>query len=235
MNRLALRTWAAEVTGRYDLVGSAYVDNGMDKYITAGQRFLDKLFDFPRGYSSVFNSLSAGTWYHTFTNNRSIKNVFMNNSEGRDELTKKDRIWLMNKYPSLVSATDQGTPLYWAPANLRTESITDQDALGSFFRYVVAVDETYNGVIFLPPPDEAMVLEVFGQFYTEEFAGEDKTTWWSTHHPNLLVWAAAYMIEVSYRNREGAKDWLEAIQFEAQQIDFDTIETEISGVDQIEG
>lgn len=235
MTRLELRTWAAEITGRYDLVGALFVDGGMDKYITAGQRFLDRLFDFPRGFSSVFESITADIWYSKFTNCRSIKNVFMNNTEGRSELEKKDRIWMMNEYSNIISATDSSTPLHWAPANLRTESITDKDALGAFFRYIVADDETYNGVIYLPPPDEAMVVEVFGQFYTEDFDAENATTWWSTHHPEMLVWATAYMIEVSYRNREGARDWLESIKVEGQQLDFDTIETDIAGIDQIEG
>jgi hypothetical protein len=57
---------------------------------------------------------------------------------------------------------------------------------------------------------------------------------WTEMHEMILVWAGLYMLEVSYRNTNGAKDWLAAIQREIISLDMDGVEEEIVGVDQIE-
>lgn len=237
MNGQEIRRWLCEdLTGRMDLItANTYTDNGADKYLKAGQRFLDRLFDFPHGFASHFFRVAADAWYVKFTDCRSVKEVYANDDEGRSKLTKKDRIWLMDKYTSTIDDTDTGSPLYWALAELRGINSRVKDELASFFRFIVPNEKKFNGVIFLPPPDEAMVIEVYGQFYSDWFKDDEDSTWWSEHHPELLVWAGAYMLEISYRNRMGAQDWLDSIHFHAQQIDFDTIATEIAQLDQIQG
>jgi len=236
MNGLEIRQWLCEdLVGRFDLINTDGTNNGADKYTTAGQRFLDRLFDFPRGFASHFSQVAADSWNVKFANNRTIKDVYANNTEGRSRLEKKQRSWLMQKYTATVSATDSGTPLYWAPAELRSVGSASKNNLGEFFRFIVPDDANYNGIVFLPPTDEALVIEVYGQFYTDFFVDDEDETWWSLQHPEMLVWASAYVLEISYRNRQGANDWLDSILTHARQLDMDTVGTEIAQKNQIEG
>ena len=236
MNAKEIRQWLCnDIVGRMDLIGTDGSDNGADRYLKAGQRFLDRMFDFPRGFTSFFKRVPIDSWNVKFEDARAVKEVYANNASARVVLDKKSRSYLMETYASTIVETDSGTPLYWAPAELRGINAVDKDALAEFFRFIIPGDKDFNGIVFLPPTDEELVIEVYGQFYTEWFKNDKDSTWWSVHHPEMLVWAGAYIIEISYRNREGANDWLSAITEHARQLDFDTVSTEIAGVNQMEG
>jgi hypothetical protein len=49
------------------------------------------------------------------------------------------------------------------------------------------------------------------------------------------VWASLRMLEVSYRNSEGAKDWDLALSSYLMGLDKDEIQEQISSVDVMEG
>jgi hypothetical protein len=50
---------------------------------------------------------------------------------------------------------------------------------------------------------------------------------WTLKYPELLVWAALYVHEVSRRNTAGANDWLTALTRETDEIDSDMVEADI--------
>lgn len=228
MNLLDVRKKFIELSGRIDLVKDLgkYKDNGANFYIQAGQDFLDRRRTTAKSQGRYFESLSAGEWYASFPRCRSIKNVWVNDDQGRSEMEKRNLIWLRNEYPDPIADTDQGTPLYYSPSVLRTIDSSEMNSVGSFFNYVMTDDDLYRGVIILPPPDESVVIEVWGNFLSTELTSDTSESYWTINHPMDLVFAALYMLEVSYRNMEGANGWLLAMTEITDDIDKDVADEE---------
>jgi hypothetical protein len=237
MNLGEVREWFIEITGRQDLVDVEGKDSGAGKYINAGQRFLDRRIDFKKASGVYFKSLAANDWYLKLGNCRTLEKVWVNDTEERWELEKKDLLWLHNEYPDLISETDAGEPLYWSPAILRGIRVGDVDVQGSFFNFVQPEmgNEDLVGLVILPPSDVAVVMELWGKFYSPLLENDYDETYWSVVVPETLVKAAAYQLEISYRNTEGARDWLGAIDVELMDLFKDEVEEETANVDQLEG
>ena len=70
---------------------------------------------------------------------------------------------------------------------------------------------------------------------TAELDDDTDENYWSIEHPMLLLYAALYEMEVSYRNTEGAKDWDLALSRELADLDKDTVEEEVHDADFMEG
>jgi len=232
MNKAQIRQKFVELSGRYDLVtdyyGADYTDNGADLFLQAGQRELDRMFNTPKGVGRIWDTVASGTYYMKFQECRAIQRVWINNTEKRVELEKADYVDLKNEYNDLVASTTQNDPLWYAPAFIRAIDSTDMNATGTFFNYIVADSDSYNAIVFLPPPDEAFDVEVMGLFYSTWPSGESDTSYWMEIHPMVSIWAGLYMLEVSYRNTEGARDWMNAITLSVSGIDKDTIEEEMA-------
>lgn len=238
MNLLQIRTKFIELSGRYDLVVDTtdYVDNGANFYITAGQEFLDRRSNVWKKKSWIFESIAAGVWYVKFQRCRVMESVFVNSATGRSKLVKKDLLWLYEEFSEPITDASNSTPLYFAPAILRTEDSTDKDVLGSFFNYIVASDDPYRGMVILPPPDEAVVVSILGQFYSAELSDDTDENFWSIMHSSLLILASLYQLEVlGHRNTQGSKDYLEAIDIALIDIDKDIAGEESNDVDQLDG
>ncbi len=233
---LQLRTKVAQLSGRYDLVDpDDYSDNGMDFHIQAAQDWLDRHKNTPRSMNRVWSEVAAGTYYVNFTRCRKIDEVWINNATDRAQLEKKDYVELKNLYPGLVSATDQGTPLYYAPGFLRSTDDTDIDSLGTFFNNVLDDSETYSGILMLPPPDETVVVEVKGLFYADILSVDADTNFWSINYPHIFVMAVLRDLEIFNRNTEGTRDWEEAINKALLDVEYDMVDEEIDEINQIEG
>ena len=237
MDLVTLRQQFVELSGRYDLVVDTtdWADAGADFFIQAGQDYLDRLHFTPKAENAIFEELAAGAWYVTFAKCRSIKEVWINNTEGRSKLTKKDMSWLYQKYSGLISATNNGTPLYYCPARLRSTDNTDQTNLGTFFNYIKDGSDALKGILIFCPPDEAIVVEIQGLFYSDALTLDADESYWSENWPAILIKAALYQVEVFNRNTEGMKDWKFAIEDELLGIDKDTIEESNAEFNQIEG
>ena len=241
MNLIQIRQKFAEITGRYDLVNSDYSDNGANFYIQQGQRFLDKRAQNRRSRGSYFFKAVAGVWYIKLSDCRAIEEVYVNSSTERWKLEKKDLSWLRLEFPDLVSSTDQDSPLYYSPAILRGTDITDIAANGSFFNYVLAQagNEEFSGMVILPAPDVQLVVEVVGLWYEPDLTlgatPDTNESYWTVNYPDILIQAAAYKLEVMYRNTQGAKDWMSAIDLALSDIDKDIVTEEWAGVDQMDG
>jgi hypothetical protein len=237
MNLSELREKFAQFSGRYDLVNTDGSDNGADFFINAGQRFLDRRIDFRKSNGRLFKELAANSWFLKMRDCRTIEKVWMNDDEGRWELDKKDFLWLHNEYPDTIAETDAGDPLYWSPAELRGIDIKDVDNQGSFFNYVIteADKEDLTGLIFLPPPSVSMVIEVMGKFYSKTLREDNDTSYWLGVVPETLLTAALYRLEIIYRNTEGAKDWLAAVDIDLTDIDKDAVQEDTANSDELEG
>jgi hypothetical protein len=231
-----IREKFVQFSGRYDLINSDDTDNGANFFINSGQRFLDRRIDFKKSSGRFFEQVAAGTWYFKLADCRSLDKVWVTNGEERWELERKSLHWLHSEFPNLISATDQGDPLYWTPAMLRGIDITDITAGGTFFNYALAeaANEEYTGIVFLPPPDETMTIEIWGKFYSPTLASDSDESYWSVVVPETLIQAGLYRLETFYRNTEGAKDWLLAIDLDLTDIDKDLVHEDNVNVDQME-
>jgi len=237
MNLGDVRTEFVKLSGREDLINSDDSDNGADFFINSGQKFLDRRIDFRKSTGRIFKPLSINGWYVSFERCRSIDKVWANDSEERWEIKRKDLYWLHNQFPEIVSSTDSGNAKYWAPANLRGVDITNVNGIGTLFNYVMPEgnQEDLDGIVILPPTDTALTIEVWGKFYSPKLRNDNDVSYWSTRAEDTLILAALYRLEIFYRNTEGAKDWLAAIDLDLMDIDKDTVHEDNVNVDALEG
>ena len=221
------------LSGRTDLSGAR-----KSFFINSGQRYLDRLDTIAQSIGKVFRTVDVGDWYITFQECRSIEKVYVASDDERWELTKKSLDWLMLEYDEPIANIDTGSPLYYATPILRSvpqdlASIT----LSKFVGEVVQVDHEhfgYSGIVWMPPADETLVVEVQGLFYTEKLTNDGDKSSWSVNYPDILIMAALRALEVFYRNTEGVKDWTNAINDEILTLGMDFVEEESSGITQIE-
>jgi len=68
-----------------------------------------------------------------------------------------------------------------------------------------------------------------------ELTDDNSSCFWSEIHPDILVHAALQRLEVSYRNTQGATDWLNAIVLDLIELDKEYIEEATANLDQMEG
>lgn len=243
MTLLSVRTLAVKLSGRYDLVNEdgtpaeAGSDNGMNSFINSGQRYLDMLVDSKKSDGVRYDSLAIDGWYLPITNIRAIETVWVNSTTARWELERKDLWWMKENYSDLISASTSGDAEYWAPALLRGIDITNKDSIGTFFNYSLAQVgyENYSGIVILPKTDVALVVETSGKFWSPTLTNDTDTSYWTEVHEMLLVWATLRQVEISYRNKEGASDWEQAIASYIIGLDKDEIQEQISNVDVMEG
>lgn len=237
MNLLEVREQFVKISGRYDLITdqTSYADNGADFYIKAGQNFLDRLRNAPKSENSVFAKLGAGEWYITFSRCRSIRAVWVNNSEGRSELEKKTLSWLYEEFSGTVASTDRGTPYYYCPARLRSTEEIDRDSLGVFFNYAEDSSEELRGILIFGPADEIIVVEVQGLFYSDELDRDVSTSYWTSNYPETLVKAAMHQLATFQRDHRDAGDWLKAMLLDLEGIDKDSVDEDIAAITQIRG
>jgi len=227
-------------SGRSDLVKESGADDGADFFIQSGQRMLDRMVGMTQSFARSFKTLEIGDYYAIFKGCRAVKEVWISNSDGRTELVK---VSLSNMrtvyYDDAPDEITSGDPVNYCLISLRTYPDADNVIIDYLYDHLLEDDATedyeYNGIIISPPPDEASQLEVFGLFYSPPLSSDSDTSYWTVNHPEILLMAALYHLEVSYRNTEGANDWLGAIGIQLAEIEKDWVEGDIVGVTQIEG
>ncbi|KKM64227.1 hypothetical protein LCGC14_1503490 [marine sediment metagenome] len=93
----------------------------------------------------------------------------------------------------------------------------------------------FDSIALGPVPDSTYTLEVIGRFYEPRVIGDWDSTYWTEEEPNLLVWAAAYIMEITYRNSEGADDWEAKIDKFLGDIERDKVAEEVVGINKMKG
>lgn len=211
------------MSGRLDLQDDVTLPPSW--WINQGQRFLDRLVDGRRALARWFKTLSPGDIAVAVPGLRVITEVWVADLESRTRLEKASLRDLRLRYPAPFHTLATGRPLYYAPASLRAvpdnSTISQLDYYSGYGDVLLGNQPEFNGVLVLPPVDKGYQLELMGKFYSPELTSESDTSYWASEHPMLLLWAALYQLEVSYRNTEGAKDWLAAIESELALIDRD--------------
>lgn len=246
MDYLDVRKKFAEISGRYDLITATYEDNGADFFLNAGQKYLDRLLDTGKAIARYPVIMSAGEYIAKTIGIRSIKEVWIANSAGKSQLEPATIQQLMEEYSEGFAYVDNGTPGYFAPAILRPFPDTLASISGMY-----GVDDlvlnatghyTYNGVIVMPPCDEAYTLEIVGLFYSPTLTATlnggvwtQTKSYWTEVHPEILIEAAIYKLHALYLNDSGAAAYKGQVVEDITGIDHDAVEEDLTGNMQMGG
>lgn len=243
-----IRKKFVELSGRYDLVDSIWNDAGADFFLNAGQMLLDDMITVPKSQGRYLEKVAIGTAIVKVLKGKSIEEVWITKADGsRYQLTKATLSELRSEYGEEISNIDKGDPIYFAPVAMRPspDTVTSTSLSTALDKADLLLNDThypYNGVLIMPPPAEAVTVAVVGTFYSPDLSAvlvgstwTQTQSYWTNIHPLCVLYAGLYVLETFYRNTEGAKDWMSALQLRLQGIDFNTAEQDAAGVNQMEG
>ena len=212
-----------ERSGRIDLATdglAATTDNGADWFINAGQRFLDRELPDPNATLLSSHSVSAGDYAIEIARLRAPLEVWRVDGDGaRVCLVRLTLDGAKRLYGQSFASIEAGTPAAWCVAR----------------NIASATPSTNLSVYILPPTEEATTIEVMGTYYTADLSANADVSYWSERHPDLLILAALYQLEISMRNTEGSKDWLLPLQRALLTIDHDNAQSESVDKYELEG
>lgn len=228
MNLLEIRTQYVKLTGRYDLITDAtsWADNGADFFIQSGQNLIERLVgDLPESEGRLWETIASGVYYVGFQKRcRMIFDVWANNGDNRIQLERKSWKDLKDSYTSNIANTDTGCPVYYCPAKLREIDAIDQNATGEFFNYTLANSKDFRGIVIMPPVDGNYDIEIYGKFLQTALTADDDENFWTLVYPEILIRAAVYQTELTYRGRGAVSKLYESLLLELVEIDKDSIE-----------
>lgn len=239
MDLVSARTKFVELSGRYDLANADWTDNGADYYLKAGMKFLDRRAEFDKDVGKLFAQMAVGEYFKAYDSYRTQELVWFATAAGRYQLEYLSPGEMQVKYGTKPYAdVTNGTPKYFTFAILRTlPDGTALDIIGNYGSEHL-VDGTHlsqAGILIMAPTDTAGMLEIWGKFETPFPSAEDGTNYWLDHFDYLAVNAALYQLEVSYRNTQGQKDWLAAIDLELEGLGKDVVEDDANRAPEMEG
>ena len=247
MTKAQILSSVKELSGRYDL------DDTMVTGTTKGEFFLDAALKFldttqqnPESKRWLMKDIAVDDYKLQFQYCRFIHEVWVKGSDDRSRLTKKTLQWLKENYASAPSELTSGTPLYYAPdvIHLAPQQRTLTDVGGGnpytdeftydYHSIMFGSSYGYNGILFMPPADEAMTVEVLADWFSVLDEDSDQC-YWSVVYPNILIQAVLLAIEVFYRNSTGMRDILASLQPYLDGIDKDLASYDAADINQMEG
>lgn len=239
----SVRKMLVDRSGRFDLVTDAeagdYTDNGANAIINAAQRWLDRMLRYPKDLHWYYYQLASGACEVEFKRPRIIREVWIaDTTDGRRKLEYKTLDWIRENYYDVpLSSLDTGTPAYWTQSVLGlAPELADYDAAAvtaagwTDTDYLKLGDHNpYGGIILMPPSDAAMTVEILGSWYSYELSDDADVSVW-TYHPEILVRAARWQIEVDmHRNSQGRRDFEDALMIDLDQLRNDLVADEVAG------
>lgn len=245
MSLLDVRKEFIEFSGRYDLVRDPYEndwhDMGANKFIYAGQRWLDRTFETVKTYARWFGTIAIGTWYVIVPELRVPQEVWMSlSAEGHKwKLCPDDLNDIRRCFATDPATIDNGMPGRWAPASIRVvPEVSGEITIDMFGSVIYTVDGDHfsnNGIVWMAPTDRETTVEVFGKFYQPRLVNDADENYWSSEESLILAMAACRALEHSYRNIQGVNDWTNSIRGEMLGLEFDLVDQETINVKQMEG
>jgi len=240
---MSLDTIAAqfvEISGRPDLEpgGSSTVDAYW--YINQAQRMLDRYLSDGKAVARYAVDVEAGQILVPIYGCRAVKEVYIVDATKRTRLSKIDVQTLRSWYPNPKANLDADKPIYYCPIASRRypKSQTSSDVTYTWILEEIldsSKRNSYNAILIEPPPDVTYTIEVWGLWYTESLSKGADVSYWTEEHPDILLNAALYKLEVHYRNTEGAKDWKGAVDLDMAELMKDFIEEETADISQMRG
>lgn len=235
MTLAEIRSQFGALSGRMDLVtADGNGDYGCDIFIREGSKMLDRMADIESSVAVAFRTVSVGDYYLAVDQIRSLRSVWYYCADQSYKLKEGTREQLRSLFSGVLTSEAQGIPAWYITANMRLADLQSDTSLTGFLNKVDFTGEYYNGIIF-PPADPAGVMEITGTFYSNPLQVATDENYWSREHPMILIWGALYQLEVTYRNSEGAKDWIAAISQALTTLEFDHVEQQAINLRQMGG
>lgn len=222
MSLLDIRNRLVVFSGNHNLS-----DTDWAYLINAGQKYLDALVPNEMTRELYTENLVADQYKVVPPRLRLTELIWIDPSESElhspRPLTKIGLEVLQSQY-SVGAEVESGTPLYYATGTIRSEHSSDPT------RFL-----NKRGVYLYPPSDGTHTLTLQGAFFTDSVSDDDDETFWTETYPHALVCASMLKYEESFRNSEGTRDWLAAIQREVHNIIADIADEESTAAYRMKG
>lgn len=240
MNLAEIRAHFVSRSGRYDLIGENGVDAGANFFIQSGQRFLDRRANLPRSQKAVhIGTLAAGDSFLELPHCWMLTKVEVLSDWGRDW---KELVRLHSRGTLRFAFREQyGVPYAYIATSARNSPRMGPQASDEVLACADAMPfqelllDTWSLITLeiLPTPSVVTTIRVSGNFYSDELKEDEDTSFWSITQPDILIKASLYVLEVFYRNSEGAQDWLSSIQLDLTDLEQQDVLAEIQGKDEM--
>jgi len=214
MNLAYLRQQFIETSGRYDLLGEPVSDGRIDEavkneeiipadfYINAGVRYLETHCTITALAETLIN-IPKGETVAILQSMRELRKVYIDNGIGGWQLLPEEAYEVV----TIRHAPDIGL------VDIKTLP------LDKLIYMSVGRSASFRGVRLKQPV--AGLYKFEGSFWLPALLKPVDTNYYAEQHPQLVLWAAMYVLEVSYRNNEGTKAWRASIQEELNYINND--------------
>ena len=243
-----------DATGRDDLVGSDGSDLGAGRFINDGQRYLDSQIPLRKTWARYQRDVPSGEFRLAVPNIRSVEAVFLITATAERKLAKaRSYDKFLECYPNLAESAP-GCPKDWVVTNRlaypQNERLSEWN-YGTEFTHgkgeielaepgeteeanpEVAEQYAEKLILIAPRPDSLVTIRVNGLFFSKQLVELTDASWWTEANPDLLNIAACYKLEVFYRNMEGSRDWLAAMNAALHGVVRDEISEDVYDATQI--
>jgi hypothetical protein len=228
-----LVTFFKDWSGRVDLD-----DETVAHYLNAGQRFLDDFCDFQQNPSRYIYAGAIGQSYLSLDAQAKVisKIKFIDSLGTVSDVVEVSLKELQMLSDTLPSYKPNALPTYFAMANQKNVGQTVPIIHTGKLAVETGLSSEKLGILFDCPMDQVYTVDIYGKFFSPEILeGDDPDTFWASQYPFTLIHSALFKLEISYRNSEGANDWLMAIKADMSGIDKNVAEQTSTNSTQMEG
>lgn len=241
MNLKEFRKLVVETSGRYDLWNDDGSDNGADRLIRLGQKYLETRVHWDKMEATLQETL-IGASNLMLPNARTVKSVFFK-LPTMEKFVELHRITLhqARKYV-LGEVYAEDCPIHYVL--YRQRGVVEEVVSDNFFSAVlnmqdVLTDQNYDslGVLIVPPlqAGQTAEIEVTGLFRQPALENDEDENYWTVEWDNLLLFATLREMEILSRNTQGRKDWEGAIATILLEQEMDFVLDESGQIDRMLG
>lgn len=233
MNLGQIRAMFIQLSGRADLV----VNPASSLFfIQSGIKYLESVTNVLMNNGLHVVELTSGAYTFDVPNIRKIHSVKVIDPDTEKVVGTVNPLGyfeLLDKFEGSFSKT--GIPTYYAATPQNTSTITPLGGTTETFSGidVFAIQEHY---LIYPAASRALRLHISGLFsQSQKLTSDTQENWWTANHSDLVLYASLYVLESFYRNTEGMKDWLNAMQPLLNSLEADVVQREADDADEMRG
>ena len=238
-----IRQQFIELTGRYDFIE---IPAKADFFINAGMQLLDRKVTSRHIQESVsFNEAPPDVGIVQIPRCWQVHQVWSLDARGEGTRFLMHRTEQTNRFTNFWRNIGAPLPRTSKPTHYSILTTRNEQQLEKLETLDLQIPANYvhtgewNGWVLslelFPHQHQKCIIEVHGKYYTPPLIKDTDTNIWSQFYPSLLVKAACHVLEVFYRNTEGAQDWLVSIADELIDIEKMEVETDMRKYSVMEG
>lgn len=226
-----IRQLFVQKSGRFDLMDEDGNDTGADFFIQAGSRLLDRLSDLKNVREGTFPFMVGEDGLIQLAQLcYLVRRVLAYIGGEKSTPLPLKRVTCRHSLKFLMGR--KGRPLFYALK--ATRYVPDlkrfpASEAGSMKASALDMADCSLLVEVLPHPTKELLVEVQGCFYSAPLLEDNDSNVWAEQHPEILLKAALYELEIFYRNTEGANDWLSSIRVDLSGLEQLEVMADIEG------